>query len=132
MRDSMQDSVAAAASVPPQVLTTGTMQGNTVDLAGLHYRAALLVVTAGVITNGTHDWTIEVSGDDQAWTAAPAPDLQGSIKQMTTAVDETYDVMGYVGGARYIRASCVSANAAAGGPQAAVFMLSSGIGDPIT
>lgn len=130
MRNSLFDDTAAVASVHPAVLTTGTVEGHSADRNGTggFFRVAMLVVSSGAVTDGTHAWTIEVSDNDADWAAAPAADLIGSAVAYTDASDAVIKRLSYIGVKRYVRAKCVSADAAVGGLFTAVILLGQGSG----
>jgi hypothetical protein len=115
-------------SLEPTAARTGSANGTAVDRmqGGLAaYRSAMLVVNAGVVTDGTHAFKIQVSDDNSTWADAPAADVQGSAISVTSANDQAAFTLGYNGSARYMRAvSTVTGSPATGGLYAAGFVLS--------
>jgi len=135
MRDSLYDDVTARQTLAPAVRTNGTVTGTAVDTQGSRnfFRVAMLVVSAGVITDGTQTVTIEDSDDGTTNWQPFAGQVQGSVPQLATAQQNaTYRVALDTIPRRYLRAKVVVAGATTGGAVAATFILAGGSGRPVT
>ena len=101
LRD-LYSNCAASLSLAPAARVTGTLNGTGVDLRG--YDAAMLVVTFGSYTDGTHTPSVQHSVDGTTYTAATASDLQGSFSAVSSAGGaNTVQTVGYIGVQRYVR-----------------------------
>lgn len=125
IRDLVQKTKVAA-SVSPQVLTDGTVEGATVDTQ--NYDSAVCHVVTGTVTDGTHVPSLEDSPDDSTWTAVAAADLTGAFTDVVAANDDEVQEVGYIGLERYLRAKVVTTGATTGALYAATIVL----GDPRT
>ncbi|WP_309095267.1 hypothetical protein [Streptomyces sp.] len=105
---------------------TATANGTTVDRAasGARYQDALVVIDTGVVTDGTHTFTVQESANGTSWSAVADADLQGTEPVVTSANDDTVYELGYVGGARYLRVAVTVAGATNGGIYSAAVVLS--------
>jgi hypothetical protein len=63
--------VLEALSLAPAARVNGTATGSTVDLLG--YESALVLISTGVITDGSHAITLEDSNDNFSATRRPSP-----------------------------------------------------------
>lgn len=125
-RRSVYTNVTARQSIAPAV-HSATVTGTAVDRnvgADMH-RTAMVVVSTGVITDGTH--TIEVQESDASasgFTAVAAADLQGAEPAVVAADDSKVFFIGYTGSKRYLRVvSTVSGSPATGGAYGALVLL---------
>jgi hypothetical protein len=126
VRRSAYSNATFVTSLAPTAARTASANGASVDrMQTLQaYRSAMLVVHAGVVTDGTHAFKIQVSDDNSAWADAPAADVQGSAISVTSANDDQAHTLGYNGPARYLRAvATVSGSPATGGLYSAGFVL---------
>jgi hypothetical protein len=127
VRRSAYSNSTFVSSLAPAAARTASADGATVDRHGAalnNYRSAMLVVHAGVVTDGTHAFKVQVSDDDSNWADADASHLQGSAISVTSANDETVYTRGYNGPARYLRAvSTVTGSPSTGGLYSAGFVL---------
>lgn len=103
-RNSVYTNVTARQSLPPAA-RTATANGTGVDRnvgANMH-RTAMVLVSTGVITDGTH--TIEVQDSDDNTTFAAVADqyLQGTEPAIVAADDNKLFYIGYIGERRYLR-----------------------------
>ncbi|MGZ6361773.1 MAG: hypothetical protein ACXWP0_08820 [Ktedonobacterales bacterium] len=78
----LYDSVLEAPSINPAAYTNAGATGGNVDLAG--YESALVVVTTGTITDGTHTLVLQEADDNGSgapgtFAAVAASDMLGSI-----------------------------------------------------
>lgn len=127
MRASAYGNCLYAPSLHPTAARTTSADGASVDRHNTtlaNYRSAALVVHAGVVTDGTHAFKIQVSDDNSAWADAPAEHLQGSAISITSATDDQVYMRGYNGPARYMRvASTVTGAPSTGGLYSAGILL---------
>ncbi|MFD5975562.1 hypothetical protein [Streptomyces bacillaris] len=124
MRQSLYNVARAQVTLPIATRTNGTVNGTTVDL---HQnldasRSAMLVVHAGTVTDGSNAVTLQESANGTDWTAVAAEDRQGSVPALTTDNDGAVYEVGYLGHARYLRASVVTSGATDGGTLGAVIV----------
>lgn len=103
---------AVVVAVAPAAALTATTTSSGIDLAG--FRAASVVVVAGVATDGTFTPTIEDSDDNVTFAAVSASKLSGSFAAITAAADENVQEVGYLGTKRYIRVVLTETVASAG------------------
>lgn len=108
---SVAQSLAAAAR-------TASANGVGVDLAG--YEAAMIVVTTGTITDGTHAISLEESADNTTWNAVAASDRIGALPTITATDDNKEFEFSYIGSKRYIRVVTTVSGATSGGVYAAL------------
>jgi hypothetical protein len=102
--------------------TTGTAVDRMTDEGG--FRSALVVVHAGVVTDGTHTVEVQDSPNGSDWTAVANEFLQGSEPALTSANDERIHEIGYTGHQRYLRAVITaSGSPATGAVYSAVILL---------
>jgi hypothetical protein len=135
MKDSMQDDTSARLSITPVLRSANaTVNGTGVDLAGTgnYFRTAMLLVIAGAITDGTHTFVLQESDDNSSFANVAAADLQGTLTAVTTANASAVQRQSYLGSKRYLRASVTTTGATTGGNFAAVILMSSGSGQPVT
>ena len=99
----LYDNVLVQRTLAPAA-RTATANGTTVDRAadGARYQDALVVIDAGVVTDGTHTFAVQESADGSSWSAVADADLQGTEPAVTSANDDTVYEIGYLGGARYL------------------------------
>ncbi|MBD0837375.1 hypothetical protein [Streptomyces sp. TRM68416] len=106
---------------------TASANGTTVDRAedDAMFQDALVVIDAGVVTDGTHTFEVQESDDGASWSAAADEDLQGAEPAVTAANDDTVYEIGYLGAKRYVRvAVTVTGGPATGGVYGAAVVLS--------
>lgn len=131
MKTSVYNSTLHVPTIAPTVVDA-TANGTTVDRAAslANFRSAALVVHVGVVTDGTHVFTIQESDNGSDWTTATQ--LQGSAISVTNANDERVFELGYTGSARYLRGVVtVSGSPATGGSYGAVIALSGSRRTPV-
>ncbi len=112
MRDLILNSTQALAPGAP---IKASVNGTGIDTVG--YNGVLLIVNAGVITDGTHTLSVEDSPDNATWTAVDPSLLIGAFTPLTSISGggATQEV-GYIGGNRYVRViSTVTGSPATGG-----------------
>ena len=124
MRQSLYNHARAKITLAIAARTDGTVDGTTVDL---HEnldgsRSAMLIVHAGTITDGSNAVTLQESTDNVTWTAVAAAQMQGAVPALTAANDLALYEVGYLGSARYLRASVVTTGATTGGTLGAVIV----------
>ena len=82
---------------------TGSRTGTGVDLLGVD--GAVCVVHFGAWTDGTHTASLQDSSDNTTFTAVSSSNLLGSFTGVSaTGSSNSTQRVGYIGGARYVRA----------------------------
>lgn len=117
MRRSLYNTLVAKSTIAP-ALHAATATGTTVDLLlhGDAARSAMVVINAGVVTDGTHTIVVQDSPDGTSWTAVADEFLQGTEPAITSSNDAQIHEIGYTGQQRYLRAvSTVTGSPATGG-----------------
>jgi hypothetical protein len=111
LRD-LENNVSVAQSLVPAARTAaGT--GTGVDLQG--HQSAMVVVTFGAWTDGTHTPSLQHSADGTSYTNCDANSLNGTFTAVSgTAGANTVQKIGYTGGYRYLRAMLTVAGATTG------------------
>lgn len=104
----VQNSLAPAAR-------TASANGSGVDLA--NYDSAMVVFVVGTITDGTHTPIVQESDDNVTYTAVAAADLNGTLANLASNVNQR---IGYNGTRRFVRAASTVAGATVGGVYAGV------------
>ncbi|WP_099024323.1 hypothetical protein [Mycolicibacterium palauense] len=110
-----------------------TVNGATIDLALFknNFRSALFIVTAGAVTDGTHEFAVEHSDDGADWSAVPADRIQGVLPTFDDAASDTVEQFGYiVATQRYVRLTVTTADSTDGGVLSAVAVLANGATSP--
>jgi len=104
-------------SIAPVALTDGTLSGTAVDRAvngGM--QEATLIVTTGVVTDGTHTVAVQESADGSTgWTAVDSGQLTGAPPAVVAADDGKVFEVGVRATKRYLRAQVVTASSSTGG-----------------
>lgn len=118
-----QNSLTQRALSP--ALRTASANGVTVDRAasGAMYQDALVVVTTGTITDGTHTVEVQDSPNGTDWTAVADTYLQGAEPAIAAADDDKVYEIGYLGSQRYLRVVVTAAGTTTGGIVGAVVVL---------
>ncbi len=111
-RTDIKNSVSAAQSLAPAT-RTASANGAGVDLAG--YDAAVVVVSTGTITDGTHTIEVQESDDDTTYTAVADADLDGTEPAIGATDDNVVYELGYHGIKRYVRVAVTVSGATSGG-----------------
>ncbi|KND29919.1 hypothetical protein [Streptomyces stelliscabiei] len=114
-------------SLAPTAARTASANGTAVDRAedSSMYQDCLIVIQAGVVTDGTHTFEVQDSDDNSSWAAVADTYLQGSEPAVTSSTDDTVYEIGYKGLKRYVRViTTVSGSPATGGLYAALVVLS--------
>lgn len=111
----LYNNITVAQSLAPKARTSSE-NGSSVDLQG--YQAAMVVISTGTITDGTHAIEVQESTDNSTWTAVADADLQGT-EPSALASDTVYRI-GYMGMKRYIRVVATVSGATTGGVYEAV------------
>lgn len=98
----LNDEVDVAQGLVPAVRTNGTFNGAVVDLRG--YDSALLVVSFGAYTDGTHTPSFQYSDDGASFSASAANEISGAFTAISSGAGaNTTQRVGAVGGHRYVR-----------------------------
>lgn len=118
------NSLLTVLSLPPAT-RNATAQGTTVDraAAGAMFQAAMVIVTCGVITDGTHTIVVQDSDDGAAWADVPDAQLQGVEPAIVAADDNKVFEIGYLGRKRYVRVNVTVVAGATGGVYGAAVVL---------
>lgn len=131
---SLYDGMTVKKSLAPAALTNGTANGLAVDRAvngGM--QSAVLVIDAGVVTDGSHAVTLEDSPDGSTdWQAVSASQLQGSLPTLTSANDDAVHEVGIIDSRRYLRAVVTTSGATSGGIIGAHIALNAPRFSPVT
>lgn len=115
LRD-LENSVDVAGSLFPAA-RTASANGTTVDLRG--YGSAMVVVTFGAWTDGTHTPTLQHSTDGSTFVTCDSNSLNGSFTAVSSgAGSNTVQKVGYTGGSRYVRAVMTISGATTGAASA--------------
>ena len=108
----MYHNFGVAQSLGPAAYTASA-NGSGVDLQ--NFGAAMVVISAGTITDGTHTFEVQESDDNSAFTAVADADLIGSEPALTSANSNSVTKIGYIGNSRYLRVAVTVAGATDGG-----------------
>lgn len=108
MKD-LKSKIDAVTSIAPAAITT-TVTGAGVNILG--YESALVLITPGTITDGTHTPKLQESDDDSTYTDVAAADLHGAFAAISS---DTPQKVGYKGIKRYLRVVSTVAGASTGG-----------------
>jgi hypothetical protein len=125
----VKNSISSAITVAPVVRTDGTVTGAGVDLLG--FAGACLVVSTGVVTDGTHTVEVQDSADNSTFVAVADAYLTGAEPAIVAADDATVYEIGYQGTKRYLRAVIVTTGATTGAVVSAVVIRTGGRKQPI-
>ncbi|MCX4780061.1 hypothetical protein [Streptomyces sp. NBC_01264] len=116
---------AYARTLSPALRTDGTANGVAVDRAvngGM--QDAMVIVSTGTVTDGSHAITIQDSADGSTgWTAVAADQIQGSLPTVVAANDDTVYTFGVLASRRYLRVVATTSTATTGGILAAGILL---------
>jgi hypothetical protein len=123
------DNTVVRRSVSPAVVTNGTINGVAVNLGAYGAESAIVVVTTGTVTDGSHAFSIEESDTGAgAWTAVPVGRLTSAAPTVLAANDDTLYEVGVTPLKAYLRVVVVTTAATTGGLLAAVVV----VGEPGT
>ena len=112
IRDLLRN-VLVSQSLSPATRTNGTATGSAVDLSG--YDAAVVTVSFGAYTDGTHTPSLQQSMDNSTYTACAASDLDGTFSAVSgTAGGNTLQQVGYIGTQRFVAVVMTTAGATTG------------------
>lgn len=131
---STYDQLLVKHTLGPAARTNGTANGAAVDRAvngGM--QEAVVLVSTGVVTDGSHAVTIEDSADGSTdWVAVAAANLQGSLPTVVAANDDTVLEFGVRSSRRYLRAVVTTSGATTGGIMGVTIALSAPRFAPVT
>ncbi len=100
-------------SLSPAARTNGTGTGTAVDLRG--YDAAVITVSFGTWTDGTHTPSAIQSVDGTTYTACGTADLDGTFSAVSgTASANSLQQVGYIGTQRFVAVVMTTAGATSG------------------
>lgn len=123
----MYRNTVVANSLSPAARVNGTANGTGVDTRG--YDAAMIAVTFGAYTDGTHTPTVQHSADNSTYTTVSASDLDGAFTAVSGAGGaNTVQTVGYIGASRYVRVVMTVTGATTGALSAASVLM----GEPRT
>ncbi|MCZ7413044.1 hypothetical protein [Streptomyces sp. WMMC897] len=131
---SLYDEVVTQVSLAPATLTDGTANGTAVDRgANGGMQDAVLVITSGAVTDGSHAVTVEDSADGSTgWTAVAAGALQGSLPTLGSDDDDSVTEVGLRTTRRYVRAVVATTGSTSGGIVGATFTLGAPRFEPVS
>lgn len=112
----LKNNLGFAQSLAPAA-RTASANGTGVDLQG--FEAALVVLSPGTITDGTHTPKLQESDDNSSFSDVAAADLIGSFAALAS---NTIQKVGYKGAKRYVRAVVTVSGATTGGVYAATIV----------
>ncbi|MFD5670240.1 hypothetical protein ACWHA6_38095 [Streptomyces anthocyanicus] len=131
---SLYDQTLVKVSLAPAAVTDGTANGTAVDRAvngGM--QDAMLVVTTGVVTDGSHAVAVQDSADGSTgWAAVPEAQLTGALPTVDSADDSAVFEVGVRASRRYLRAVVVTTGSTTGGIVGAHIVLNSPRNAPVT
>lgn len=110
-------------------ITTGTTVGAVIDtnLYNNNFRDVLFAIQAGVLTDGSYQWSVtECATSGGSYTAVPADRLQGSLASLASTDDQVLLQVGVRPTMRYVQLSVVATSATSGGVFSALAVLSNG------
>lgn len=107
-------------TVPPQAVTDGTINGDSIDRK--FYESSIILLHIGTYTDGSHEFTLQESDDDSTWTDVDSSEVLGydttNDEYFTTlddgTRDDTVEHIGYIGVKRYIRMQVVTTGSTTG------------------
>jgi hypothetical protein len=122
---STYDDIVVKRSLSPVARTDGTANGVSVDrLVSGGTGDAVLLVSTGTITDGSHAITVQESADGSTgWANVAAANIQGSLPTVVAANDDTMFEVGVRPTLRYVRAVATSTGSTTGGVFACAFIL---------
>jgi hypothetical protein len=124
----MYDDTAARQTLAPAVRTNGTVTGNAIDARG--YQVAMVIVSAGAITDGTQTIAVQDSDDGSTNWQPYAGQTQGSVPTLATAQQNAvYRLALDTIPRRYLRVNITVAGATTGGAVGATILLHRPLGD---
>jgi hypothetical protein len=122
---STYDEIVVKKSLSPIARTDGTANGTSVDrIVSGGTGDAVLLVTTGVITDGSHAVKAQESDDGSTgWTDVASENIQGSMPTVVAANDDVVFEVGLRPTKRYLRAVATSTGSTTGGVFACAFIL---------
>lgn len=100
LRDLLRQTLVKQSLAP--AVRTSTATGSSVDLRG--FDAAIISVSFGAYTDGTHTPTVQQSVDGTTFTNTSSSDLDGALSAVTSVAGaNTVQCVGYIGAQRYVR-----------------------------
>lgn len=105
-------------SLAPAVRANGTATGTTVDLLG--FDGAVIAVTFGAYTDGTHVPSVLESSDGVTFVACATTDLDGTFTAVSSSAGaNTLQQVGYIGALRYLQVVMTTTGATSGAASSA-------------
>lgn len=109
-------------TLAPAARVTGTLNGTGVDLRG--YDSAMISVSFGTYTDGTHTPSLQHSTDNVTFTNVAAGDMEGSFAAVSSGAGaNSVQSVGYLGANRYVRVVMTVSGATTGALSAAQVIL---------
>ncbi len=126
------DEVLVKRSLSPAA-RTATANGVSVDrVVNGGMQDAVLVVTTGTITDGTHTISLEDSADDVSFAAVDAAQIQGTLPEIAAADDDKVFEVGIRSTRQFLRVVTTVAGATSGGVYGATIALASPRFSPVS
>lgn len=111
LRDLLRNTLVSVSLAPAARISTAT--GDAVDLRG--FDAAVVNVSFGAYTDGTHTPSLQHSVDGISYTNVAAGDLDGVFESVSGAAGaNTIQSVGYIGSQRYVRVVMTVSSASTG------------------
>jgi hypothetical protein len=109
----------------------GSATGASVDLQG--YASAMVMVSFGTWTDGTHAPILQHSSDNSNWLPCDSNNMVGSFTVVSSAAgNNTMQRVGYIGNNRYLRVALTVTAATTGAQSAATVIASRATQSPVT
>lgn len=116
VRDLLRNQFTSQSLVP--AARTSTATGSTIDLRG--FDGAVIAVSFGAYTDGTHTPSINELMDGVTWVAAASTDLEGSFTAVSSSAGaNTVQQVGYIGNYRFVQVVMTVSGATTGAVSAA-------------
>lgn len=117
MGKQLNEEVSVVLGLAPAAVTASA-NGATADrqAGGDNFQSALVEVSVGTWTDGTHTISLEDSDDGSSWAAVAASDLSGTLPVISDATtdDSVIAAVDYVGVKQYVRVVTTVAAATTG------------------
>lgn len=115
-RNSVYTNVTARQSLPPAA-RNAPANGTGVDrfVGSDMHRTAMVLVSTGAITDGTHTIEVQDSDDNSTFAAVADQFLQGTEPSIVSTDDNKLFFVGYIGERRYLRVALTASSGVTGG-----------------
>ena len=116
----LKNNISIAGSLAPAA-RTASVNGTAIDLRG--YDAAMVRVSFGAYTDGTHTPKLQHSVDGATYTDVAVSDMDGAFVAVNSSVGaNTAQDVGYLGEQRYLRVVMTVSSATSGALSSAVIV----------